>query len=206
MLSLSFPTVYDGNPVQGSFHQKSVRFCAATRGHQGFPSCAVSLAYAKFQRHVSRWTSANLDFILLTGDAILGTLLILKPNLGCWLEMSDILAPFLVDITHYVEKEDTSVYGGLNLISGYGIRSYLDEALPTAEKCTGGAFMTFVLNTTALIPFTVEGSEGQKYTVFDSLARSMTGAQGETGTSVLTYHNTLADVAAHYRAYARQVG
>ena len=31
-------------------------------------------------------------------------------------------------------------------------------------------------------------------------------ALDETGTSVLTYHNTLADVATHYRAYARQVG
>ena len=33
-----------------------------------------------------------------------------------------------------------------------------------------------------------------------------TGALDETRTSVLTYHDTLADVAAHYRAYARQVG
>ena len=182
------------------------RFCAETRECQCFPTCAVSLAYAKFQRHVSRWTPADLDFILTTGDAILGTLLIQKPNLGCWLEMSDILAPFLVDSAHYIVKEDTSVYGGLNLISGYGIRSSLDEALATAEKCTGGAFMTFVGNTTALIPFRVEGSEGQKYAVFDSHARSTTGALDETGTSVLIYHNTLADVAANYRGYARQVG
>ena len=63
--------------------------------------------------------------------------------------------------------------------------------------------MTFVGNTTALISFTVEGSEGQKYAIFDSHARSVTGALYETGTSVLTYHNT---VATHYRAYARQVG
>ena len=106
------------------------------------------------------------------------------------------------DSTHYVVKEDTSVYGGLNLISGYGIHSSLDEALTTAEKCTGGAFMTFVGNTTALIPFTVGGSEGQKYAVFDSHALSATGALDETGTSVLTYHDTLADVSAHYRASA----
>ena len=66
--------------------------------------------------------------------------------------------------------------------------------------------MTFVGITTALISFTVEGSEGQKYAIFDSHARSSTGPLDETGTSILTYHNTLADVAAHYRAYARQVG
>ena len=65
--------------------------------------------------------------------------------------------------------------------------------------------MTFVGNTTALIPFSVEGSEGQKYAIFDSHARSSTGAPDETGTSVLTYHNTWADMAAHYRAYARQI-
>ena len=65
--------------------------------------------------------------------------------------------------------------------------------------------MTSVGNTTALIPFTVEGSEGQKYAIFDSHARSSTGALDETGTSVVTYHDTLVDVAAHYRAYARQV-
>ena len=103
--------------------------------------------------------------------------------------MSDVLAPFLVDSTHYVVKEDTSVYGGMNLISGYGIHLSLDEALATAEKCTGGAFMTFVGNTTALIPFTVEGLEGQKYALFDSHACSATGAcmrLDETGTSVLT--------------------
>ena len=135
---LSFPTVYDDNPVQGSFHQNSVRFCAATRGHQCFPSCAFSLAYAKFQRHLSRCTSADFDFVLTTGEAILGTLLIQKPNLGCWLEMSDVLAPFLVD---------TSIYGGLNFISGYGIRSSLDEVLATAEKCIGGAIVTFEGNT-----------------------------------------------------------
>ena len=52
----------------------------------------------------------------------------------------------------------------------------------------------------------MEGSEGQKYAVFDSHACSATGALDETGTSVLTYHDPLADVAAHYRAYARQVG
>ena len=104
---------------------------------------------------MSRWTPADLDFILVTVDAILGTLLIQKPKLGPWLEMSDVLAPFLVDSTHYVVKEDTSAHGGLNLISGYGIHSSLDEALATAEKCTGGSFMTFVGNTTALIPFTV---------------------------------------------------
>ena len=117
--------------MQGSFHQNSVRFCAATHRRQCFPSCAVSLAYAKFQRHVSRWTPADLDFVLTTGDTIPGTLLIQKPNLGHWVEMSDILAPFLVDSTHYIVKEDTSVYGGLNLISGYGIRSSLDEE----EQC-----------------------------------------------------------------------
>ena len=66
--------------------------------------------------------------------------------------------------------------------------------------------MTFVGNTTPLIPFTVEGSEGQKYAVFDSHARSGTGALDETETSMLTYHDILADVASHYRAYARQVG
>ena len=140
------------------------------------------------------------------GDAILSTLLIQKPNLGRWPEMSEVLAPFLVDSAHYIVKEDTSIYGGLYRISGYGIRSSLDEVLATAEKCTGGAFMTFVGNTTALIPFTVEGAEGQKYAIFDSHARSATGALDETGTSMLTYHDTLADVAAHYCAYARQVG
>ena len=129
------------------------------------------------------------------------TLIIRKPNLGHWLEMSDVLAPILVDSTHYVVKEDTSVYFGLNLISSYGISLDLDESLATVEKCTGGAFIIFVGKTTALIPFTVEGSEGQKYAVFDNHARSATGALDETGTSVLTYHNTLADVAAHYRAY-----
>ena len=88
--------------------------------------------------------------------------------------MSDVLAPFLVGSTHYVVKEDTSVYGGLNLISGYGIHSSLDEALATAEKSTGGSFMTFVGNTTDLIPFTVEGSEGEKYAVSDNRSGEVT--------------------------------
>ena len=70
--------------------------------------------------------------------------------------MSDVLAPFLVDSAHYVVKEDTSIYGGLNLISGYGIHSSLDEALATAEKCTGGVFMTFVGNTTAFSLFMID--------------------------------------------------
>ena len=145
-------------------------------------------------------SSRDMCLVFMTGDAILGTLLIQKPNLRCWLEMSDVLASFLEDSAHYI-KEDTSIYGGLNLISGYCIRSSLDEALVAAEKCTGGAFMTFVGNTTALFPVTVEGSE--KYAIFDSHARSSTGVLDEIGTSVLTYHNTLADAAAHYHACAR---
>ena len=189
MLSLSSQQFMMAIRCKAPSTRTLVRFCAATCGCQCFPSCAVSLAYAKFQRHVSRWTPNDLDFVLTAGDTVLGTFLIQKRNLGRWLEMSDILALFLVDSSHHVVKEGTSIYSGLNFISGYDIRSSLDEALVTAEKCTGGAFMTFVGNTTALIPFTVEGSQGQKYAVFDSHARSMTGTLDETGTSVLTYHN-----------------
>ena len=104
-------SVYDELPVQGLYHQNLDNFFADSTGKQCLPCCAAALCYNKYHRHVSRWTPADLDYLLMTGDIIYKSLKIVNPNLRDRLEIEDIKCPMLVNNCHYTLHQALSVYG-----------------------------------------------------------------------------------------------
>ena len=158
---------------------------------------------------MSKWTPADLDYLLMMGDIIYKSLNIVNPNLRDHLEIEDIKCPMLVNNCHYTLHQALSVYGELNLRCSEGIRSSLQEALMHLPG-SSGAFLTFAGTTVALMEFTVQGvdevdSDHIRFAIFDSHSRDRMGGIAEDGSSLLAFYNTLKLLARYIRRYAASV-
>uniref|UniRef100_A0A8P4K4J2 ATP-dependent DNA helicase n=1 Tax=Dicentrarchus labrax TaxID=13489 RepID=A0A8P4K4J2_DICLA len=185
--------------VRGSFHQADSRF-----QHAGVQCMAISLvAVAKHSiESVFSWQAGNLDKVVVLGDNLYNTLRDsnVTSEVSKLLSVPDLPKQAVIDGQTFDFEYEDCVSGFVNEVTSdlieagvtISLRSGLEKMFSKYDTC----FLTLGGNTCAVI------SQGGRFAVVDSHARSADGMVDGEGKSVVVRFTCLDDVFEHMCKYA----
>ena len=189
--------------VRGTFHQGNpLVFTPDVVGRQCYLIASFGILHHKEDSCLD-WDSSDLDFILMSGSALL------KQNYHSLpkghLELLDALKlKYILGGKSFKPVGVYSYGGGIYSDNTIGSSTSLKEAISQTLHADG-ACITLGCNTVGLIFIKSEAGNVCQFALIDSHSRDERGNQVVDGLSCLLFFNNIQEVVAHIRGFAKYV-